>query len=104
MTYRVLYTEQFHDDLDAQLTYLVQQGAPERRVAAWLADLLDVVDRLSESPHRFAVAEPESTARGVELRRVVFGDHLAFYRVDEELREVHLLGFRHGARRRDPLP
>ncbi len=60
------------------------------------------VDSLNESPHRFAVAEPESTARSVEIRRVTFGDHLAFYRVDEARAEVQLLGFRHGARRRDP--
>ncbi len=98
--YRVLYTEQFHQELDEQLAYFAQQGAPETRVAGWLSELLDLVDSLSESPHRFAVAEPESAARGFELRRVTFGDYLAFYFVDEARREVQLLGFRHGARQR----
>lgn len=100
MTYRVVYTEQFHDALAAQLRHFEKRGAPEARVANWLSELLDLVDSLSESPHRFAVAEPESAARGVALRRVTFGDYLAFYHVDEARREVQLLGFRHGARRR----
>jgi hypothetical protein len=74
--YRVVYTEQFHAALDAQLTYFTEQGAPETRIANWLSELLDRVDSLNEPPHRFAVDE----ARG----------------------EVQLLGFRHGARQRDP--
>jgi hypothetical protein len=99
MTYRVVYTEQFHEALDAQLAYFAQQGASETRVAGWLAELLDLVDSLNESPYRFAVAEPESAARGIEIRRVPFGEYLTFYLVDEARREVQLLGFRHGARR-----
>lgn len=100
MTYRVLYTETFHEGLDAQLAWFSEQGAPESRITRWLSELLDLVDSLSESPHRYAVAELESAARGVELRRVTFGEYLAFYLVDEDRREVQLLGFRHGARER----
>lgn len=100
MTYRVLYTETFHEELDAQLAYLLEQGAAESRVSGWLSALLDLVDRLAESPHRHALAGPESAARGIEIRRVAFGDCLAFYVVDEAHQTVQLLGFRHGARRR----
>ena len=100
MTYQVVYTEQFHSAIDAQLTYFAEQGAPESRVANWLTELLALVDSLSQSPYRFAVAEPESAALGTEIRRLTFGDYLAFYRVDQTRREVQLLGFRHGARRR----
>lgn len=39
MSYEVVYTEQFHEALDAQLTYLEEQGAPESRIAAWLSEL-----------------------------------------------------------------
>ena len=104
MTYRVLYTETFHEELDAQLAYFAEQGAPESRVADWLTELLDLVDGLAESPQRHAVAGPESAARGVEIRRVTFGDYLAFYLVDEPHREVQLLGFRRGARQRGRRP
>lgn len=102
MSYEVVYTEQFHEALDAQLSYFEEQGAPEARIAAWLSELLDLVDSLNESPHRFEVAEPESAARSNEIRRAIFGDYLAFYLVDEARREVQLLGFRHGAMRRGP--
>jgi hypothetical protein len=81
MSYEVVYTEQFHAALDAQLIYFAEQGAPESRIASWLSELLDLVDSLNESPHRFAVAEPESAARGIEIRRVTFGNYLAFYRL-----------------------
>jgi plasmid stabilization system protein ParE len=99
-TYRVLYTETFHEELDAQLAYLAEQGAPESRVSGWLSELLELVDSLAESPRRYPVAGPESVARGVEIRRVPFGGYLAFYLVDDAHQEVQLLGFRHGARQR----
>lgn len=104
MTYRVLYTETFHEELDARLAYLAEHGVPASRVSAWLSALLDLVDGLAESPKRHAVAEPESAARGVEIRRVAFGDYLAFYLVDEAHHEVQLLGLRHGAMRRGTEP
>jgi hypothetical protein len=66
MSYQVVYTEQFHAALDAQLIYFAEQGAPDSRIVNWLSELLVLVDSLNESPHRFAVAEPESAARGVE--------------------------------------
>lgn len=98
MSYRVLYTEQFHDALDAQVEYFVKRNVPQSRIASWLNDLLHLMDSLDELPERYPVASAESALSGVELRKVVFGDYLAFYHVDHSNRVVHLLGFRHGAR------
>ena len=100
MSYRVVYAEQFHEALDAQLEYLVKQGAPQTRVAAWLTELLDLVDGLEEFPRRWPVAEPESAARRAEIRKITFGDYLVFYRADDQERVVLILGMRHGARLR----
>jgi len=61
MSFKVVYTQQFHDALDAQLSYFEEQHVPRSRVAAWLTDLLDFVDGLEESPYRHAVAALEST-------------------------------------------
>ena len=99
MSYRVLYTDQVHEALDAQLSYFTEQDVPEIRVADWLNELLDVIDSLDESPKRFPVADLESSIVGVELRQVVFGNYLAFYLVNDKQREVQLLSFRHEARR-----
>ena len=98
MRYRVLYTDQFHEALDAQISYFMDQGAPETRVTNWLNKLLDLMDSLDVSPTRFPIAELESMIAGLELRRVVFGNYLAFYHVDDVKYEVQLLGFRHSAR------
>ena len=98
MSYRVLYTDQFHAALEAQLEYFATERAPETRVAGWLNELLDVMDSLDISPKRFPVATLESAIAGLELRKAVFGNYLTFYHVDDVKREVQLLGFRHGAR------
>lgn len=98
MSYRVLYTEQFHDALDAQVEYFIKRDVPQSRIASWLNDLLYLMDSLDELPERYPVAPTESALSGVELRKVVFGNYLAFYHIDRKNLLVHLLGFRHGAR------
>ncbi len=98
MSYRVLYADQFHAAIDEQLGYFASQGAPESRTAGWLRDLLKIVDSLDASPLRYPIAEPESTVEGAEVRRIVFGDYLLFYHVDEKREQVFLLGFRHSAK------
>ncbi|WP_337169438.1 type II toxin-antitoxin system RelE/ParE family toxin [Gemmatimonas aurantiaca] len=98
MTYRVLYAEQFHEKLNDQLTYFADQGVPESRVSNWLRGLLFQMDSFERNPERYAVAEVESDIEGIELRRLVYGDYLILYHVEENLREVQIYGFRHAAR------
>lgn len=72
--YRVLYTNQFEDALDAQVLYFLKQGASKARVVAWLTDLYELTDSLETFPHRFPVAELESVNIGVKVHKIVFGD------------------------------
>lgn len=88
MSYRVLYAEQFRNQLDEQLTYLEHEGAPKGRISDWLNELLALMDSLDESPLRYPIAAIESGIEGIELRRVVFGRYLIFYRVEEAQQEV----------------
>lgn len=98
MKYRVLYTDQFHEALDTQVEYFPSQDEPPTRIATWINELLQLMDSLEVSPKRFPMAELESAIAGLALRKVVFGNYLAFYHVDDARREVQLLGFRHSAR------
>jgi len=98
MSYRVLHTAQFHAALEAQLEYFLAEGAPAARISVRLEELLELMDSLDALPQRFPVAELESAIAGIELRKAVFGNYLSFYHIDDEKREVQLLGFRHGAR------
>lgn len=98
MNYRVLYTEQFHDAIDAQLRYFAEQSMAQSRVSGWLTDLFDLVDGLDRFPRRFPISEIETAVKGLELRKVAFGDYLIFYHIDDDLSTVQILGLRHGAR------
>ena len=93
MSYRVLYTDQFHSALESQIQYFETQWAPPARVARWLMELIDLMDTLDVSPERYPVATLESGIAGIALRKIVFGDYLAFYHVDHAKREVQVLGF-----------
>ncbi len=99
MKYRVIYTETAVTAIDDQATYLEEEGCPPGRMARWLSELLDTIAGLEEFPKRNTMAEFESSRLGFEVRRLVFGDHLVFYRVNEDDKVVEVLSFRHAARR-----
>src|SRR5580704_18892215 len=98
MTYRILYTDQFHETIEAQLVYWADHGAPLTRTTEWLTDLFDLLDSLDESPYRFPIAEPETRGRGIKIHKIAFRDYLIFYHVDDKQRTVYLLGLQHGRR------
>ncbi|MCB9857515.1 MAG: type II toxin-antitoxin system RelE/ParE family toxin [Phycisphaerales bacterium] len=84
--------------IDDQVNWLRTQGASDDRIAGWLTDLFDLTDSLYHSPRRHPVAELESAELGIEIHRVVFGDYIIYYHVDELRRVVEVLHFRHAAR------
>jgi len=59
--------------------------------------LLEKIESLYEWPLRFPVADLESMARGIEVRKMSFGNYIVTYRVDESAKTVEVLSFRHGA-------
>ena len=103
MTYRVEYTPRVIAALSDQVAWLREQGAPDDRVTGWLRDLFSLTDNLYESPRRHPVAIEESAELGVEIRRVVFGDYLIYYHVDDASRLVSVLHFRRAAHQTNRL-
>lgn len=99
MSFRVVISRTVEEAIDAQVSYLSEQGAPEVRLRRWLDGVLDLVDSLSDWPTRFPVAEALSAAMGCEVRRANSGDYAIFFRVNEADRVVEILAFRHGRRR-----
>ena len=53
------------------------------------------LDTLDQSPQRFGLAE-ESGHRNYSIHRLIIGDYLAIYTIDEEEFVVKVIGFRHG--------
>lgn len=96
MKYRVRMSPAVLEALQYQVTYLREQGAPASRVDAWLNDLLAAMDSLEQMPRRYPLAEAMSRAFGAEVHRLLRGDYVLFFRVDDATAMVDLLAFRHG--------
>ena len=50
---------------------------------------------------RFPVDQVQTDATGRETRKVNVGDYLVFYQIDDTRRQVSVVGFMHGSRRRE---
>ena len=101
MTYRVVYTEAFLNDIDNHVDYLLEQGASVETITAWYDTLFERLDALHDMPRRLPVDEEMTGLMRHEIRKFNYGDHLAFYRVIDDQQRVDLLHFQHGARERE---
>ena len=73
-----------------------QRRAPEN-AQRWLERVYDAIDTLDRMPQRCGLA-PENGHRPYEIRRLLIGQYLALFTIDEGKRVVHVIGFRHGHR------
>ena len=96
MKYRVRMSPAVLEALQRQVAFLREQGAALTRVDAWLDDLLAAVDTLEQMPWRYPVAEAMSQAFGGQVHRLLRGDYVLLFRVDDATATVELLAFRHG--------
>lgn len=65
----------------------------------WLQEIYDEIDKLESMPRRHPASLELSTALGCDIRRLIVGEYLLFFRVDDEQQTVDVLRFRHGAQR-----
>lgn len=101
MTYRVIYAPSFREDIRKQVAYMVDETVAVETIESWFGKLYDLVDKLDQFPKRHPVDPIQSDATGCETRKMVFGDYLVFYQVDEDQKRVDLVAFVHGATRRE---
>ena len=73
-----------------------QRRAPEN-AQRWLERVYDAIETLDRMPQRCDLA-PENAHRPYEIRRLLIGQYLALFTIDEAKRAVHVIGFRHGYR------
>ena len=100
MTYRVIYTNPFLQEIEKHVDYLLAQGTAVNIITRWYDDLFDLLNSLNEMPKRFAVDPLLSKRIGFEIRKLNYGDYLIFYRIVEHKQHVELVHFQHGARER----
>jgi plasmid stabilization system protein ParE len=85
--------------------YIAEQSGSVETAERWVDQVYNAIATLEVFPRRFALAE-EDAHRSYEIRRLIFGDYLALYTIDDVEKTVRVVGFRHGARlpRPDDLP
>ena len=99
MTYELVISESIRGQIDQQVSAYLEAGASHDVVAQWLAGLSEKLSVLRSFPRVAPVARWPSTVVGDEIRRLTYGEHVVFYRVDDKSQRVLLLSFRHGRRR-----
>jgi len=72
--------------------------AADKRLAAekWLGGIWEAIDDLETMPRRHPLAEALSRDLGVETRRLIFGNYVMHFSVDDASGVVEVLQFRHG--------
>jgi len=71
------------------------------RAIEWVDHVIERMRSLVELPHAHAVDEIDSTRANCQVRRFSIGNYAVTYRVDDAAKVVHVIAFRHAARRRD---
>ncbi len=101
MKYRVVYAPSFVTDVRNQLAYMADQVVAASVIEKWFDSLYRLLDTLEEMPKRYPLDPVQTIMAGRETRKIVFGDYLVFYQIDETRRQVDLVAFMHGARRKE---
>ena len=90
----------------AEYAYYIATRSGSARIAErWIDRVYATIQRLRYSPHRFEYAE-ENSHRDYDIHRQIIGEYLALYTIDDEIKSVNVIGFRHGRRlpRAEELP
>lgn len=101
MNYRVVYAPSFVMDVRNQLAFMADQAVAPAVVQKWFGRFYHLLDTLEEMPKRYPVDRIQTVLVGRETRKLVFGDYLVFYQIDEVRRQVDLVAFMHGASRKE---
>lgn len=98
MTYRIEITQAIQAQIDEQVSYYLHEGVSVPTVIGWLDGLYVKLEALQAHPRLYTVASWPSKAKGIEIRRLIYGEHVLYYRVHEDTRIVEAVSFRHSKR------
>ena len=105
MKYAVEITDVAFELIRAQARYIAIECQAPLNASRWLEQVWDAIDGLEEMPNRHNLA-PENDYKPYEVRRVLVGDYLILFTIDQSAGKVWVIGFRDGSRlpRPDELP
>lgn len=67
----------------------------------WFKRILLAISKLERMPRQHPPVKRLSAQLGVEVRRLVMGSYVAYFTINEDLRVIEIIAFRHGARERE---
>jgi toxin ParE1/3/4 len=97
MKYSVEITDSAYEAILAHARYIAVDCQAPLNASRWLEKLWDAIDALEQMPERHNLA-PESAYKNYEVRRVLLGDYMILFTIDQPARKVWVIGFRHGSR------
>lgn len=83
--------------IDQYAQYIAQQSGSAEVARRWVRQVYDAMATLETFPRRFELAE-ENAHRDYEIRRLILGNYLALYTIDDARGTVSIVGFRHASR------
>lgn len=97
MTYSVEITDSALEAIRAEARYIAVDCQSPLNASRWLQRVLRAVEGLERMPRRYGLAA-EDAFKPYEVRRVLVGDCLILFTVEDKTRKVWVIGFRHGTR------
>ncbi|MGB0717537.1 MAG: type II toxin-antitoxin system RelE/ParE family toxin [Phycisphaerae bacterium] len=98
-TYQVQILRTAEEAIFHQARYIAADSPSN--ASKWLGKMWHAISALALFPHRNPVASLESEIIGTEVRRLVIGNHIAYYHNDENRLLVEVWSFRHAATSKD---
>lgn len=97
MTYKVIFSKAFEDDLDETLEFISRKLYNPSAAQRLLDKVSDTVSLLEENPMLFPLYHDDVLAKQ-GLRYTVIANYLLFYKVNEQAKTVDLSRFIFGER------
>jgi len=97
MRYTVKLSVTVVEQITEYALFIAEQRRAPENAQRWLERVYAAIETLDRMPQRCVLA-PENAHRPYEIRRLLIGQYLALFTIDEEKRAVHVIGFRHGHR------
>jgi mRNA-degrading endonuclease RelE of RelBE toxin-antitoxin system len=97
MKYIVEITAAASEAIHAQARYIAVDCQAPLNGGRWLEQVWDAIDGLEFMPNRHNLAS-DSAFRPYEIRRILVGDYLILFTINETAKTVTVIGFRHGSR------
>lgn len=92
MAYNLIITNNADSELEEIVRYIAEHLDNTKAAASFLDSVESAYDRLTDNPHLYQLCDNPAFERR-DYRKVVIGNYVMIYRVEEERNSVYILHF-----------